>query len=426
MPLHLNEERERLELREDEVQDIISRPPGMLVRWGLTALFLIFLLLMGLSWLIQYPDLIKAKVVVTTDPAPINIVSRAAGKILLWKVDNSKVKAGEIIASIKSNANIKDVLLVDSLLQLPDRTLQTSSLMLSLGDLQEGFSRWELAKQNLNLFYQNQIEDKQIQHLQKQITGHRKLALSLQEQLKITHEENLLAKAKFKTDSILYHQKVTSSLDINKAKSEFLGQQRSTKNSEMLVINNELQISALEKQISELQANRFENQNKLVLDMTHAKNELAAQILKWRDTYLFISPVDGVVNYLDFLEQNEFVGLDKPIFTVVSASKEIIGRAELPILGSGKVKDGQKVNIRLDNFPFEQYGMLSGTVKEISAIPAEDKYLVKIDLADTLLTSFNNRLSFRQQMKGETEIITEDQRLIERIFYSIIKAVKTR
>ena len=50
----------------------------------------------------------------------------------------------------------------------------------------------------------------------------------------------------------------------------------------------------------------------------------------------------------------------KEVFTVIPVSESrILGKAMLPVARSGKVKAGQKVNIRLDNFPDSEFGMLN-------------------------------------------------------------------
>ncbi len=414
------------ELRESEIQEIISRPPSALVRWGLAVFFFAFILFLFLTWFIRYPDIIKAKVIVTTNPAPINLVSRTSGKIVLWKPDNCEVKPDEPVAFIESNARPQDVIAVDLITLLPDSDYKALSKIFVLGDLQNAFSQWEKAKENRNLFYQNQIAAKQIGNLEGQIISHKKLAQSMQSQLKIMREELDLAKTRFKTDSSLYQQKVTSAIDFNKAKTDFLVQQRNLKNEEMTIINNELQVSSLEKQITELQGSKSESSEKLTLEVEHSKKELRAQILKWKEAHLFVAPTRGSLAYLDFLENGKFVESGKAVFSVVPAAKEIIGRVELPIVGSGKVKKGQHVNIRLDNFPYEQYGMLRGDIKEISSLPSQDKYLAIISLPDTLKTTSQKSLVFKQQMQGETEIITEDLRLIERFFYQSVKMLKSR
>ena len=77
--------KEALAIRSEEVQEIITHMPGGLIRWGICLIFFLFIVLLSISWFVKYPDVIKAKVVVTTDPAPINLVSRTTGKILLLK-----------------------------------------------------------------------------------------------------------------------------------------------------------------------------------------------------------------------------------------------------------------------------------------------------------------------------------------------------
>ncbi|MBS1775010.1 MAG: HlyD family efflux transporter periplasmic adaptor subunit [Bacteroidetes bacterium] len=410
--------------RQTEVQEIISRPPSAIVTWGLTVFSFVFISTLFLTWFIRYPDIIKAKIVITTEPAPINLFSRASGKIALLKIENSSLNKGEIVAYIESNARPKDIILADSLVMLPDSMAPKSTKPLILGDLQNAFSLWEKAKESKSFYYKNQVASKQIDHIERQISTYKRLAYTAMGQLKIIHEEVALAKSRFKTDSILFHQKVTSANDFSKAKTDYLVQQRNVKNSEMALINNEVQIGSLEKQITELRASKLENEGKLNLEAEQARKELISQILKWEDTYLFTSQIDGSLSYLDFLENGKFVEAGKPLFSIVPYSKKIVGWAELPITGSGKVKVGLQVNIRLDNFPYEQYGMLRGTVKEISSLPNQGKYLVKIDLADTLKTTTKKKITFKQQMQGETEIITEDLRLIDRFFYQMVKTVR--
>ena len=84
------------------------------------------------------------------------------------------------------------------------------------------------------------------------------------------------------------------------------------------------------------------------------------------------------------------------------------------------------MNIRLYNYPSEQFGMLSGVVESLSLVPTGDKYLVRIALPNGMKSSFNKELLFKQQLQGETEIITEDLRLLHRFFYQIRKLLQTR
>jgi hypothetical protein len=89
----------------------------------------------------------------------------------------------------------------------------------------------------------------------------------------------------------------------------------------------------------------------------------------------------------------------------------------MPVIGSGKVEIGQTVNLKFDNYPFDEYGMVMGEVESISELPTKDNtYIIRISLPNGLHSSYNKDLEFRQQMQGSAEIITEDLRLIERLF----------
>lgn len=63
-----------------------------------------------------------------------------------------------------------------------------------------------------------------------------------------------------------------------------------------------------------------------------------------------------------------------------------------------------------------KYGQLIGEIKEIAQIPNEDNYQVKIQLPKQLTTSYHHNIKYTPEMQGNAEIITEDLRLLERVF----------
>jgi hypothetical protein len=69
--------------------------------------------------------------------------------------------------------------------------------------------------------------------------------------------------------------------------------------------------------------------------------------------------------------------------------------------------------------------MLRGQVEEISIVPEMEKYSVLISLPNGMTSTYNKQLNFRPQLHGETEIITEDLRVLERIFYQMRKLLRT-
>ncbi len=69
----------RVELRSEEVQEIMGQMPGWALRWGITGVLVAVVLLLLASWFIRYPDTIDARVVLTTQNPPAPIIARTEG-----------------------------------------------------------------------------------------------------------------------------------------------------------------------------------------------------------------------------------------------------------------------------------------------------------------------------------------------------------
>jgi len=73
-----------------------------------------------------------------------------------------------------------------------------------------------------------------------------------------------------------------------------------------------------------------------------------------------------------------------------------VGKITLPMQGAGKVKPGQKVNIKLTNYPYLEYGMVRGVVTRLSGVPNQNNYLVEVSLPSGLKTNYKKQLHFDQ------------------------------
>jgi len=390
----------------------------------MTVLFSVVLLLLLTTWFIEYPDVLQAKIVVTTSTPPYMLVSRTSGNLLLLKKENENVKKGEVIASLRTG------ILPESVFDL-ERKMMSQEYFVSysensLGELEQDYATLVNASLSLQTFRETEVYDVQIRQLRKQEITYRKLQRSLLAQLQLASQELTLAKEKFKMDSLLYTQKVTAAVDFNKDRAVWLQQQRAFGNTETALVNNEIQLNQLSKQISDLEIQKIEQKGKLETAFNNSRKAMLAHIAKWKETFLFIAPADGKVAYIGFKENEMFTDAGRPLFSVLPVDDTLIARAELPLHNSGKVKEGQRVNIRLENYPFEQYGSITGIVSSISQIPNEDKYFMNITLPDGLKTNRDKTLAFKQQLSGTTEIITEELRLMERFFYQFRRLLEVR
>lgn len=123
------------------------------------------------------------------------------------------------------------------------------------------------------------------------------------------------------------------------------------------------------------------------------------------------------------MERESVCGVGGYRFVVAPKEESLpVGTALLPLQGSGKVKAGQRVNLRLNNYPDQEFGYVRGEVRSVSPLPtAEGMYVVDIALPDGLTTNYGKMLPLTREMKGSAEIITDDLRLLERLIMPLRK-----
>ena len=87
----------------DEIQEIIGRAPGGVVRWGMISILLVVLLFYTIACVIEYPEVVLVKVIVTTTTDSPAIVSHTEGNPILVKGDSEVVRRDSLLAYIHSS-----------------------------------------------------------------------------------------------------------------------------------------------------------------------------------------------------------------------------------------------------------------------------------------------------------------------------------
>jgi multidrug resistance efflux pump len=187
----------------------------------------------------------------------------------------------------------------------------------------------------------------------------------------------------------------------------------------------------LQQQIAEQEVLKAEAASELLASLKERYDNLFNQLKEWEQTFILKTPISGQVSFTSFWSPNQYVTSGNVVFTVVPhEEQDIIGRAMVPVTGAGKIETGQKVNIKLDNYPHMEYGMVTGKVANISMVPVVSEqgafYTAEILLPNKLITNYNRELPFSQEMQGIAEIITKDRRLIERLMDPLVSLIKER
>lgn len=153
--------------------------------------------------------------------------------------------------------------------------------------------------------------------------------------------------------------------------------------------------------------------------MAQSFYQLTKVIKDWELNNTLKSLGSGVITFLQVWTENQTINSGDNVFSIVPDAKNgFVGKVKAPALNSGKIKIGEKVNIRLANFQDRKFGVMKGKIQNISLVPDKDGNLfLNASLPNGLETSYKRRIIFQQEMKGSAEIVTENLRLLERILY---------
>jgi len=426
--------KENIELRSNEVQEILSRPPKWIVRWGITIILAVVLIIVTGSWFFKYPDIISANIVLTTENPPAPVLAKISGKIQhLFVIDKQEVEKNQILAIIENPAHFEDmnnliekVKQFGSGSQLNIELLNNFSENLNLGSIQSYYADFLRNTVDYQKMIQMNYHQKKIDLLKKEILHYKKYASNLKVQNDLQFKEYELMVKQFKRDSAMHAQQLMSDSEFEKSKSALLSKQFSYEQSNISITNTQIQIQNIEQSIAELELQEEKQVSDKNIAIKQSYDNMLAAIENWKYQYVLMAPTKGKVTFNRIWNENQNIKSGETVMTIIPENEgQIIGKVQLSFRGAGKVKSGQEVNIRFDNYPYMEFGMVKGIVKSISLAPDNNFYTAEILLPNGLLTFYNEKLDFKQEMQGTAEIITEDFRLIERIIrplrYVLIK-----
>ncbi len=427
----------------DEVNQILGRPPGLILTYGIGCLFLFFGILIGLSFLVEYPDKIPAKVEIITESPAIKVVARVSGKVdKLLVSNNQQVQMGSIIGILENPAELEDIDKLDHLLSklaVKDQQQRLTTPLLKdlqLGDIQFSYAALIQKINDLRYFKSSDDIDKKIKLLGKQIKLKEKLSTNLNKQKTILLQEIEINNTNLKRNEKLHEAQIVSTIEIEKLKTKSLQQLRQLDMLENQMVNNDISKEEIKTNIIDFRQIRKDGSSARQLIIEKDLQSIKSEIALWKQKYLLTAPISGQVSFSNIFSEQQFVNANQEVLTIVPNQEDdkMIARALLPISNSGKVVTGQRVNIQLDGFPYQEYGIVVAKVGDISLVPVsakglnEDYYLVSIQLPETdndsLRTTYERAIPFRQEMKGTANIITEDRKVMHRILDRIFSIVR--
>lgn len=415
--------------RSDAAQEIISRQPGFVEKWALIFFLAILFLLFAGTWFIRYPDIIETSGKLTANNAPKEIIPLQTGRLVKLFVKNGDhVKEGDMIAWIESTANTDEVLDLSLNLDSALSTLSRGNLTnvsglfdhvyQNLGELQAPYQVFNSAWQQYNDYMVNGFYAKKKEMLLKDAATLREMNQTLKQQKELTSLINDSSKRSLDMNKVLLDEKVISPEEYRTAINIYLNKKMAIPQFNSNILSNENQQRDKMKELEQLDHNL--SQQKIIFEQ--ALQTLKSNVDDWKHKYILQSPLEGVVSFTMPLQQNKFVEQGQLLGYINPPSSTFYAEIYLPQNNFGKADTGMSVHLRFDAYPYQEIGFVKGEIDYISKIASDSGFYATVRLDNGLETNLKNKIQYKNGLKAQAIVITKNMRLLQRVYYSIVKA----
>lgn len=421
------------EERSEDFQDVLGNIPPWILRWGITAMAVIVVLLVAGSILFKYPDTIQATITLTSSSPTATIIAKSTGKIQqIFVKDKQFVDLNCYLAVIENPANINDVLYINKILSTnfpwenPGPALPKKEV--NLGNFQALYSTYYTTLAEYIQFETLNYYKEKIQLTQKHIKLNKQYYRDLMRQENLIERQLGVYHKQFRRDSILNSKGLLADNELENTYNQFLQGKLAFETAYTTLENQRIQMEQMHESLYDTEYQYLDKKKSLELQLKSLTMQLQNEIKNWEMTYVLKAPISGKITFTNYWTKNQNISSGDKAFSIVPEDYgKLIGKALLPINRSGKVRPGQQVNIRFSNYPDTEFGSIRGVVRTISLVSTkvnnESNYVVEIILPNGLTTSYKRVLPFVPEMEGSADIITDRQSVLERFFQPLRKII---
>jgi len=411
------------ELVSDEIHEVIGYKPHWIVRRGNFIFFLIILFLLSLTWFIKYPDIVNTSARLVAINPPKLITAKVEGRILkLFVVNEQTVVKDQHLGYIESAANYEQVMKLQNWI---NRTMNVTGennydVLISdplpdlsdLGELQVNCQAFENEFSETKQILSGGYYQKKRNALQKDVQFLSILKTNTTQQKQLLEQDQQLQQKEYSAYETLAKDKVIASLELNQYKSKLITKDQSLQQVNAQITNSDMNKHNKEKELLDLQKIITDQQQKF----RSALLNLKSQVEKWIQQYVLVASEEGKVLFVSSLQENEMITNGQQLFFIQPNQTRVYAELMAAQNRLGKIKTGQRVMIKAESYPSDEFGYLTGTVSYISNIPSRrDSFLIKVDLPKGLQTNYNKTIFFKNNLSAQAEVITDDRKLVDRL-----------
>lgn len=435
--MNAEEQKKNIKLKHEDIQELLGSPPGWLAKYGITIFFAIIILLIITSYFFKYPEVVKSSIIITTERPPVWIVAQSSGKLdSIYVKNQTLVKEGQLLATIHNTAYMDDMQklkgYLDSMqlfvLDFDWKHLKTIPNEVQLGELQSDYAKLLKLLNEYLVFKNENIHQIRISSMLQELEEQKKYISQTNTQIDLYNQYYSINRKQYQRDSLLFSKQAAIVMEVEQSQMQALTGRIQLEQAKQNVINSNIAIIKLEQTISEYSAEVKMQEENYRTNIKVAFENLRSRLWNWEQTYLLKASADGTVSFSTYWGKNQTITTGEKSFAIVPHNPgEIIGKCKVSVTGAGKIKKGQRVIIKLDEYPYMEYGMLEGIVSNLYLIADEEQKvtgkerfgMVDVYFPHKLVTTYHKEIPFTGELIGNAEIATEEISLLEHLLNPI-------
>lgn len=231
-----------------------------------------------------------------------------------------------------------------------------------------------------------------------------------------------LAQSQFEKYDRLTQQEVTSQLELDNARGNDINQRIALENIDQQIVTREGTLSEVRFALAGLASTETRELSQLRIQISQLDDSRAG--LEASSRYIVRSPVAGTVTALQG-KAGQSVPPNAPVAMIVPAGSGLQATLLAPSRSAGFLKAGQDVNLLVDAFPYQKFGVQKGIITEISATPfrpgeldapipyEQSVYRVVVNLDKQSVSAYGNEVALKSGMTLQGDLITDRRTLLQ-------------
>ncbi len=420
---------------------LLYSAPGFILRGPIYLVFIIMITALLYSMWAKKDELVLAPLKLDRESYTVQAIGNGLVLDILAE-ENEPITAGDTIARVQEQIRVASNPEQEALMG------QRSELQKERDKVRKDYT-FRISQLEKDLFDLQSSKGTQRTSLKGRIAQIAEQLGSAQRALSSSKRQLGLARKRFATKSKLFKSKDITITEFEDAREQVHELERAVADGESRIHEIKLTKATAEEELIQIETQQREK--KIIAEIKEAKENKTRDIkdledritsiterLEGADTLVhgveyegqntarYNSKFDGLVTAIH-VKKGELVNSGAPIATVVKESAALEGKALVENKDIGRIQEGQPVQIKYFAYPYQEWGIQTGTLIDIATKPGgdsgdESKYVVRVALFKEHVQKISGkRKDLEIGLEGIAEIKTGEKRLIELVFAPVSK-----